>query len=324
MPASTATAPGKVILFGEHAVVYGHPAIAAPVSKVRARAVIQPEPRRPSGWARLQAPDIGLEANLDELPGGHPLAQAVLLVFDELRVSRPPAMIIRVTSTIPVAAGLGSGTAISVALMRALSGFLGHPLPQDRISGLAYEVEKIYHETPSGIDNTVVTYSQPVYFIRGMGELDDRIELLSVAQEIHVVIGDTGISSPTSQAVGDVRRGWQAEPERYNRLFEQIGALARDARRVLENGRAEELGPLMDENHTLLCELGVSSGELDSLVAAARASGALGAKLSGGGRGGNMIALVTPETAGSVAGALLAAGAKNTILTTIRSKPMKD
>jgi mevalonate kinase len=319
MPAITATAPGKVILFGEHAVVYGQPAIAAPVLQVRARAIVQPEPRQPSGWVRIQAPDVGLDATLSELASGHPLAAAAQLIFDELSISCPPALTLRVTSTIPIAAGLGSGAAVTIALMRALSGFLGRPVPPERISELAYQVEMIYHGTPSGIDNTVITHGKPVYFIRGTGETGDWIELLSTAQDLHIVIGDTGITGLTIEAVGDVRKAWQADPVLNDRLFERIGALARSARQIIEHGEAANLGPLMNENHALLCDLRVSSRELDRLVDASRTAGALGAKLSGGGRGGNMIALVTPETSEQVAEALLIAGAKNTIQTTIRN-----
>jgi mevalonate kinase len=216
---------------------------------------------------------------------------------------------------------MGSGAAVSVALMRALSGYLGHPLPQERISALAYEVERIHHGTPSGIDNTVVTFGRPVYFIRGGDTEGDRIETFSVARPFDILIGDTGMSSSTRQAVGDVGRAWQAEPERYNRLFEQIGSLVQKARQAIEIGEVAELGPLMDQNHALLCEMGVSSKELDELVAGARSAGALGAKLSGGGRGGNMIALVTPGMEETVAAALMAAGARSTLLTTISNNP---
>jgi mevalonate kinase len=268
---------------------------------------------------RIQAPDVGLDAKLFDLPPEHPLRAGAELVFKELTISRPPAMTLRVTSTIPIAAGLGSGAAITVALMRALSGFLGRPLPQERVSELAYRVEVIYHGTPSGIDNTVIAHGKPVWFVRGMDGAEDRIELLSPAQPILLVIADTGLQSPTVEAVSQVRKAWQANPTRYGDLFERIGALTLRARQVIEHGEAKNLGSLMDQNQALLCEIGVSSAELDRLVEASHAAGALGAKLSGGGRGGNMLALVTGDSSGRVAEALLSAGAKNTIQTTIRN-----
>ena len=312
MPAFTASAPGKIILFGEHAVVYGRPAIAVPVEQTRARAVVNPEPRQPAGYVHIQAPDIHLDANLEELPGEHPLTKAVAEVLRELRIPRLPACTLRVTSSIPVASGLGSGAAVSVAVIRALAAFLGRPLPPERVSALAYEVEKIHHGTPSGIDNTVITYNKPVYFVR-----DQAIQTLHSAAPFTILIGDTGIASPTAIAVSDVRRGWQADPQRYEAIFDAIGEISRQARAAIQSGTPELLGPLMDDNHAYLQDLGVSSPELDRLVFAARQAGALGAKLSGGGRGGNMIAMVEPDIAQAVAGALLEVGARRTIITEV-------
>lgn len=315
MPATTATAPGKIILFGEHAVVYGQPAIAAPVTQVRARAVVTANPRARPGAVLIQAPNIGLEAWMEDLPQGHPLAAAVQAVLQALHLERSPACTIRITSTIPVAAGLGSGAAVSVALARAFSAFLGRPLDDETISGLAYEVEKIHHGTPSGIDNTVITYAQPVFFQRGQPML-----LLHLAQPLTLVIGDTGVASPTAAVVGDVRQAWQANPQPYNQLFERIGVIALSARQAIESGQAQALGELMRQNHRLLQEMGVSSPELDRLVEAACQAGAWGAKLSGAGRGGNMIAIADEAFASIIAEALTGAGARRVVITTIRPK----
>jgi mevalonate kinase len=314
MPAIIASAPGKIILFGEHAVVYGRPAIAVPVQQVSARALVIAEPRRPSGMVKIQAPDIGLESSLVDLPAGHPLAIAVNGVFQCLGITRSPAFTLRITSNIPQAAGLGSGAAASVAIIRALSAFLGHPLPDEQVSALAFEVEKHYHGTPSGIDNTVIAYHMPVFFIR-----DQPIETFRVAEPFTIVIGDTGVRSPTSAAVGDLRRQWLVDPAHYEAIFDEAGQIAVAARGLIESGHPLELGPLMDRNHRLLQEMGVSSLELDNLVSAAREAGALGAKLSGGGRGGNMIALVETDSTAPVASALLAAGAVRTLITTVQS-----
>jgi mevalonate kinase len=314
MPAFTASAPGKVILFGEHAVVYGRPAIAAPVEQVRARATLSADPRGKPGSMHILAPAVGLDAQLSEMPNEHPLAAAVRAVLSRLGVSRLPACTLRISSTIPVAAGLGSGAAVSVALMRALSAFLGAPLDDEQVCTLAFEIERLHHGTPSGIDNIVITYAVPVYFVRGQ-----PIETLKVARPFTLVIGDTGIASPTSATVGDVRRQWQENPPRYEALFDAIGEISRRAREIIESGQPDALGPLMDANHELLQKIGVSSSELDLLVEAARSAGALGAKLSGGGRGGNMIALVSPGLASVVASKLMAAGANRTITTTVQA-----
>ncbi len=319
MPAFTATAPGKIILFGEHAVVYGRPAIAVPVASVKARAVVSADLRAAPGQVRLQAPDIGLEANLDKLPETHPLAAAARAVLAALGLNRSPACLLRVTSTIPVASGLGSGAAVTVALARAYSAFLGQPLSDEQVSALTFEIEKLHHGTPSGIDNTVITYAMPVYFQRRADEAP-LIETFNVPQPFQVVIGDTGVHSPTAVSVGDVRKAWLVDTERYECLFDEIGSISQAARKAIEAGQPFDLGPLMDENQVLLRQTGVSSPELDRLVQAAKSGGALGAKLSGGGRGGNMIALVEDRAVSGVVQALQEAGAVRCLVTQVKKR----
>jgi mevalonate kinase len=313
VPAIAASAPGKVILFGEHAVVYNRPAIAVPVTQVRAKATITADPSGPLGQVQIVARQIGLERELTDLPADHPLALAIKGVADQLGVDHLPALRLQINSTIPIASGLGSGAAVSVAIARALAAFLGHPLSDEQVSQIAFQVDQKYHGTPSGIDNTVIAYAQPVFFIRGQ----PFIRLCAV-QPFTVVIGNTGISSPTGTVVGDVRMRWQANPPAYERLFDAIGEIAGLARHAIEAGPVANLGPLMTRNQALLQQLDVSSPELDRLIQAALAAGATGAKLCGGGRGGNMIALASPETAPAIAEALRGAGAVNTIITTIR------
>ena len=314
MPATYATAPGKIILFGEHAVVYGRPAIAVPVLQVRAKATINFDPRSAPGKVILRAPDIGLDSTLSDLPEDHPLAAVLWKAASAMKLSHIPACTIQVTSNIPIAGGMGSGAAVSVAILRAFSTSLGHPLNDEQVSELAYEVEVIHHGTPSGIDNSVITYAKPVYYVKGK-----TIETLQVKDAFTLVIGDTGIQSPTANVVGDVRQAWEKARDQFDGLFDAIGAITASAREAVEAGKINSLGSLMDENHALLRRFSVSSPELDGLVEAARSAGALGAKLSGAGRGGNMIALVTPESSENVAKALVNAGAIRTILTEIRA-----
>ncbi len=313
MPAVMASAPGKIILFGEHAVVYGQPAIAVPITQVKAQVVIRAEPRFPDGQVLIHAPDINLQATLSDLPEDHPLARAIRGVLAELGVNRAPACSVRIRSTIAVAAGMGSGAAVSVALIRALSKFLGHPLSNEQVSAIAYEVEKLHHGTPSGIDNTVITYARPVYFVRGQ-----PIQILRLPRPLHLVIADTGIASSTAAVVGDVRRRWSDEPARYEAMFDAIGAISQAARQAIEKGHPEHLGELMNENHSLLAQMGVSCPELDALAQAARRSGALGAKLSGAGRGGNMVALAAEPEAERIAQALMDNGAARVLISTVR------
>jgi mevalonate kinase len=312
MPAYTATAPGKIILLGEHAVVYGQPALAVPVRDVRARAVVQAEIKGEEGSIQIIAPEIGLRSRYSDLPADHPLRVAINGVHRELGISRTPACSLRIHSTIPIASGLGSSAAVSAAVIQAVAGFLGHPLPKERVSSLVLEVEKIHHGTPSGIDNTVVTYNKPVFFTK-----EKPIQTLSIGKPFTFVIGDTGVLSATAETVGFVRKAYQEEKRRFEALFSTIGSLVIKARSAIVEGRRTDLGVLMDENHTLLKEMGVSSPELNRLVEGAQGAGALGAKLSGGGRGGNMIALVVCEQAEQMAQSLRDIGATNTIITQI-------
>jgi mevalonate kinase len=313
MPAFAATAPGKIILFGEHAVVYGRPAIAAPVTQVRARAVVTALPIGNQGRVQITAKDIGLDCDTNSLEQDHPLLQAIRATANQLGIDPLPALHLQVSSTIPIAAGLGSGAAVSAAIARALSAFLGHPLTDEAVSSIAFQVDQFYHGTPSGIDNTVVAYAQPVWYVRGQ-----PFERLRVREDFTLVIGNTGVSSPTGAVVGDVRRRWQAAPEQYEPLFDKIGEITRQARRCIEQGSLSDLGQWLSQNQALLHDLDVSSPELDRLVAVAVQAGASGAKLCGAGRGGNMIALVEPDQAKAVSEALLHAGARNTIITTVR------
>ncbi len=320
----TSRVSGKIILFGEHAVVYGQPALAVPVNQVFAEAEVLDSPRA-GIW--INAPDIGFHEKLSRIAPENPLATVVEAVFAELGISLPPSVLrtsppeggekdgieIKVTSTIPIASGLGSGAAVSVAIIRALSSYLGNPLDDEKVNKIAYEAEKIHHGTPSGIDNTVVTYGKPIFFIK-----DQPIELLNVAKAFTIIIADTGISAPTKQSVADVRKLWEKNPQKINALFAAAGSIARTARQSIEGGHPERLGALMNENQRILREIGVSCRELDHLTEASLRSGASGAKLSGGGRGGNMIALSTKENAPAIAEALLNAGAKNVVVTEIK------
>jgi mevalonate kinase len=304
-----ASAPGKVILFGEHAVVYNRPALAVPVTQVHVDVEIL-DSSTSGVW--IHAPIIELHAELSSLPSDHPIGSVILKLFQHLHIAQPPNIEINISSTIPVASGLGSGAAVSVALFRALSSFLSHPLPNKQINNLVFEIEKIHHGTPSGIDNTVITYAMPVYFIKGQ-----PIETFKAGKPFTIVIGDTGIPAPTKESVGDVRRLWLRDTNRFEEIFNEIAQISLIARRSIESGKPKLLGELMDHNHSLLQQLTVSSSELDKLVIAARDAGALGAKLSGGGRGGNMIALVEQAQAESVAEALISVGAQRTIITEV-------
>ncbi len=311
---TSASAPGKVILLGEHAVVYGQPALAVPVLQVQARATVVTLPRSRGRSLRIVASAIDLDTELDRLDDQHPLALAVRMTLKVCGVKRSPALELRIESDIPVAAGLGSGAAVSVAIVRALSEHLGCPLSLLQQSSIAFEVEKLHHGTPSGIDNTVVTYAQPVFFVKGQAPSP-----FEIGRPFDLIVADCGRPASTAVAVSQVRAAYDDDRLRVGGLFEAIGHLVLDGRRAIASGDILQLGRLMDDNQARLADLGVSTPDLERLIGAARSAGALGAKLSGGGLGGNVIALVPGQADKRVADALRSVGASRVISTRVES-----
>ena len=303
----TISAPGKLILCGEHAVVYNCPAIALPLADLRATVTLTAGEE--AQGLHFSAPELARQWSLARLPDD-PLSLLATETLAALGVQQP-ALHVTITSNIPIASGMGSGAAVATALVRALAAYAEQPFSDEQVSTLVYENERRLHGTPSGIDNTVIAFNQAIWFVRGQ-----PIEPVSIGQPLTLLVADTGIRSPTRLPVGEVRRRWQAERTHYEALFRQIGELSQHARVALANGNQAELGSLLNQNHELLRTIGVSSPELNRLVAAAQTAGALGAKLSGAGWGGVMFALVG-EHAAEVSSALHTAGATRVMPTIV-------
>ncbi len=293
-------APAKAILLGEHAVVYGYPALAVPLFEFRARAQAVFDHAHDDVVIRLDGrnPTVTLERDPE-----NPLALAVRLALQAIG-ARPHNLALQLRSTIPVAAGLGSGAAVTAALMRAVADLFRARWEEAELSALVYEVEKVHHGSPSGIDNTVVVYRRPILFRRGVAT-----EHPPVGKDLRLLVADTGRPGSTREAVAAVGRLREAEPEVVAGIMEGIGGLVEQAAVALAGGDATALGDLMSRNHGALRRLGVSSPELDALVGAAQGAGALGAKLTGAGCGGHALALVTENMASDVTAALRQAGA---------------
>ena len=312
MPAISASYPGKVILFGEHAVVYGSHAIAIPVNQVHSHAVITPAIGSSPGYISIIAPDINLHQDLQSLDDNNPLAFAIRTTLRKLGVSRYPAFTIRITSDIPIASGMGSGASISCSIAKAVSTFLGKPFSTLEISEISFEVEKLHHGTPSGVDNTVIAFNQPIVFKRG--ELSVKLQ---TGVKLHFVIADSGIKSLTAQAVSAVRLNREQDKSHFDDLFQAIDQVVMNALDGFRSGDTRKIGSLMQENQGLLQQVGVSNPTLEKLISAAINNGAYGAKLSGAGMGGNIIALVPAELIGDIETSLLQAGAVWVIHTTL-------
>jgi mevalonate kinase len=308
----SSSAPGKAILCGEHAVVYGQPAIALPIGAVSATATVE---RGGEAGVVIETPDVGGRLHLRARPD-HPLASLARETLAAINAPQHEPLKIVLRSTIPIGGGMGSGAALGAALVQALAAYHGAQLDPATVSALVYASERFYHGTPSGIDNTVVSFAQPIWYQRDR-EGAPRLEPLVLGGELTLIIADTGMRCPTHVTVGKVRERRAAEPEVYDTIFVSIGRIVEAVRSALHNGDIRSAGALLDENHRLLQALGVSTAELDRLVGVARQAGALGAKLSGGGGGGIMLALTDAERPHIVETALRLAGAARVIVTQV-------
>jgi mevalonate kinase len=210
-----------------------------------------------------------------------------------------------ICGTLPGFSGLGASAASSVAIARAIAQELGMQVSEEKINQIAYEAEKAYAGNPSGIDNTAATYGGLMWFKKDAAGGPDKIEKVHVRRPIEIVIGNTGKVANTKAMVEGVADRKKKNPAKYDPIFKQAENVAFAGRKALEAYDLKKVGDLMNENHRLLQEIGVSSNELDMLVDLARKQGAFGAKLTGGGGGGCMVAL-TPgkELQGKVLSAI--------------------
>ena len=282
---------GKIILLGEHAVVYGRHAIATPVPLA-----IQAHVQRGGNGVQLIIPRWGVEQRLHRnAEKQHSFEKSLAMIFRTLGLERE-SMRVEIFPNVPRAMGLGGSAAIAVATIRALDRCFELGLDDERVNALAFECEKIAHGTPSGIDNTLSVYGQTMLF--RAGESPKR-EIIEFEKPVQLVVGISGIESLTAATVARVRKAREAYPELYDKIFDQIDSLVLEGVDALRENRLETLGELMNVCQGLLNAMQVSSWELEEMIQIARRSGALGAKLTGGGGGGSIIALCPPEPGGA-------------------------
>lgn len=301
--AISAKGVGKVILGGEHAVVYGAPAIALPVPSLATEVSLK------------ETPTPGIHIFLDHYPGPLVLGQsedpapaflskAVSVALEALEVTDTPSVSLSIHSSIPIASGFGSSGAVSVAVIQAFFRYFGRNLTPEELRRLAHEAEKAAHGQPSGVDTAVIAYESPIWFRR-----ETPVETLPIGRPLTFLVAETGLRSSTREVVNYVEKKWRRDPDSYETLFSRIGETVTAMRPAL--GDPQALGALMDLNHQLLVSMGVSSPETERLVMAARESGAWGAKLTGAGWGGNVLVLTPPELEQAIATALITAGAQH-------------
>jgi hydroxymethylglutaryl-CoA reductase len=295
--AVTATAAGKIILLGEHAVVYGRHALAIPIPNA-VRAAVRPC----DNTTTVSIKEWGLRAEVTAASSDG-VAAAINRILDELD-ARDTRFAIDVSSCLPMGMGLGSSAAIAVAITRAVARSLGQDIDDERVNEIAYACEKLAHGTPSGVDNTLSCFSKAMLF-QNRGSL--HIQPLQLAEEIPLVVAFSRQAGPTQEQVAGVRARYELDTVRYEALFDQIDDLSLAGASALQARRYDELGRLMNVCHGLLNAIEVSTPDLENIVAIARDHGAVGAKLTGAGGGGSVVALC-PGTEDAVRTALERSG----------------
>ncbi len=274
---------GKAILFNEHFVVYGIPSI---VSAIGNYTIARVEPYDKSTVELVDNRKATPNYKEDKLSQQQDSLKRMLTKMD----IDPAKNGIKITleGNLYAASGIGASAASCVAVARALSNYFDMNLSDEEINDIAFEGEKGYHGTPSGVDNTASTYGGLIWFQKGQEKTIDKITIHS---PVEIVIGNTGKVADTKAAVAGVQERKEKEPGKYKAIFDRAENIAYLAKDAFEEEDFVEIGKLMNENHKLLQQIEVSSRELDFMVKLARDAGALGAKLTGGGLGGNMIAL---------------------------------
>ena len=290
-------AAGKVILLGEHAVVYGSHALALPVRDAM-RAGVRVAGR--GEGIRLKIPAWHTDVVLDiREPEARGFAATAALILDALDIGERN-LEINVASRLPRAMGLGSSASLAVAVIRALNERFELGLDDEAVNALAFRCETLAHGTPSGVDNTLATYAQPLLF-RNRGELEQTPVRLRETIPLVVAWGDE--HGLTATQVAGVRERRLRTPRVYDALFEQIDELTLASAEALEEADYRAVGDMMNVCQGLLNGIGVSTPTLERMIHVAREAGATGAKLTGGGGGGSIVALC-PENAAGVTRAL--------------------
>ncbi len=295
---------GKVILFGEHFVVYGLPAIAGGISK---KTLAKVEEGTKPGIEiidnRLTAKGYKekyVEQQKESMERMKPLLG---VDFEKNPVK------ITLSGDLYCASGVGASAASCVATARAISNYFQLELTNKQINACGLEGDKAYAGNPSGVDNTVSTYGSLVYFKK-----PNHMEQIQLKNPLHIVLGSTGVTTKTSEAVAGVKQRKEENQEEYSKLFNEAEILVNEARKTLEAGELEKIGEYMNKNHELLQKIGVSCKELDYLVTLARENGALGAKMTGGGLGGYMVCLApNTETQNKISQAMEKQGFKTIV-----------
>ena len=288
------SASGKLILLGEHAVVYNRPALAIGLP----HGLVVSSYAKTEGPIRVSAPEW--QSGIFHV-SNDPVGKAIKRL-DELLPGEKAGIDIVIKPNIPYGAGLGSSAAMSVLLVRALAEARKMELDNLQVRELAHELEKVFHGSPSGLDDAVATFGGLCLFKRDGWE-DEKHPLLRdytrITREVlhlpftlpTLVIGNSLVPRRTHDMVAKVRRTWEAERERAENIFDGIEACVMEGVAALAGSDLNRLAIAMNDNQTLLTKLGLSCPEIDNMLFLAAQVGAIGVKLTGAGGGGCVVAI---------------------------------
>ena len=275
----TGHATGKIILIGEHSVVYGKKAIAFPFAGVGIHTLVQANPT-----VHIQSKYFnGTLDEMKQVTSMHNLVSLIEVLKKDLEL---PNFCLNIKSTIPAERGMGSSAAVAVSIIRAIFDWQALPLDEKKLLKYVDYSEQIAHDNPSGIDAVATSGTQPILF-----EKSQPFETFQLNVDAYLLVADTGIKGQTRQAVKDVANLVQQKGASIRHIIDQLGDLTLEAKTAIVENQAEKLGQIMTASHRLLQKLTVSNHTLDQAVELALNHHALGAKLTGGGRGGCLIVL---------------------------------
>jgi mevalonate kinase len=285
---SGAVGHGKVILLGEHAVVHGCPALAAGMSR---GCIAHAEPAQRDTLS-VEPWGVTVYADTPTAPEDRDMLRRGFALLCERYPQPRSAMHVHATMQIPGGAGLGGSAALSVAVLRALDAALDVTHSDDQLIDGSIAWERVFHGNPSGVDSAMAVRGGIARFKRGEG-----LQPLRLAKKVVLVVGYSGEHGSTKHTVASVARQYERDRDKTQQIFDAIEALVNNAQTALELGDHGRLGQLFDLNQTLLNTLMLSTTKLESMCRIARDAGGLGAKLTGGGGGGSMIALASDVAA---------------------------
>ena len=301
------SAPGKLMLFGEHAVVYERPCLVTAVDQ-RISVGLK---KRDDEKICLNAPDINIKNFLispKDLKEPQPkeirfVLAAVKNFFEKYKIKS--GLEIKTKSQFSKQFGLGSSSAVTVSTIKGLAELFGIQINKKELFGLAYKTVLDIQGVGSGFDVASAAYGGILYFLTG-GKIIEEIKV----DKLPIIVGYTGIKADTPTLIKMVSNKLSQEPRKINKIFDEIEKIVNLAKIEIENQRWEKVGKLMNQNQELLRELGVSSKELENLIRASLKAGAFGAKLSGAGGGDCMIAIADKDNFNKINKAIEKAGGK--------------